>query len=220
MSDPAPIRVLLVDDQELVRFGLRMGIDAQPDLEVVGEAGDGRAALAATRTLAPEVVLMDVRMPRMNGIDATAALTRDHPAVKVLALTTFDVDEYAFGALRAGAAGFLLKDAQPEELFRAVRAVAAGEAVLAPRITRRMLELYGRRLPVAGGSEGSAAATLTPRERDILAAVADGLTNPEIAQRLYLSESTVKTHFGRVLAKLGLRDRVQAVIYAYERGLV
>lgn len=214
----APIRLLLVDDQDLVRFGLRMAINAQPDLVVAAEAADGRAALDQARRHEVDVVLMDIRMPRMNGIDATAAMTSQFPATRVLALTTFDLDEYAFGALRAGAAGFLLKDAQPEELFAAIRAVAAGDAILAPRVTRRMIELFGRRLPAGEGPQPLD--VVTAREQQVLLAVAAGLSNTEIAQQLFLSESTVKTHVGRVLAKLGLRDRVHIVIYAYERGLV
>ncbi len=219
-AEPAPIRLLLVDDQDLVRFGLRMAVNAQPDLLVAAEAADGRAALDQACRHEVDVVLMDIRMPRMNGIDATAAMTSQFPATKVLALTTFDLDEYAFGALRAGAAGFLLKDAQPEELFAAIRAVAAGDAMLAPRVTRRMIELFGRRLPPAPDGDSQRLSGITPREHEVLIAVAAGLSNAEIAQQLFLSESTVKTHIGRVLAKLGLRDRVHIVIYAYERGLV
>ncbi|MDJ1113687.1 response regulator [Microbacterium dauci] len=207
------IRVLLVDDQELIRVGFRLVLDAEPDIEVVGEAGDGAAALSATATLRPDVVLMDVRMPGMDGIQATGRIRAEHPDVRVLVLTTFDLDEYAFGALRAGAGGFLLKDARREELVAAVRAVAAGDATLAPRITRRMIELVtadGVGAPASVDLSG-----LTGRERDVLEAMAQGLTNVEIAAALFLGESTVKTHVGRILAKLPARDRVHAVLIAH-----
>jgi DNA-binding NarL/FixJ family response regulator len=220
----ARIRVLLVDDQALLRMGFAMVLDAEDDLEVVGEAGDGTAALIQVRALHPDVVLMDVRMPGMNGIEATARLTVEHPEVRVLVLTTFDLDEYAFAALRAGASGFLLKDARPAELVAAIRTVASGDAVVAPRVTRRMLELFAPHLPVAGSDRDATAdprlTELTPRELEVLRAVARGLSNAEIAEALVLAEATVKTHVGRVLAKLGVRDRVQAVIVAYESGLV
>ncbi|MDO8106838.1 response regulator transcription factor [Isoptericola sp. b441] len=216
-------RVLLVDDQALMRMGFAMVLDAQDDLEVVGEAADGATALAQVVALRPDVVLMDVRMPGMNGIEATARITAEHPEVRVLVLTTFDLDEYAFGALRAGASGFLLKDAEPGALAEAIRTVASGEAVVAPRVTRRMLELFAPHLPVRAeaGDAGTdpRLADLTPREVEVLRAVARGLSNAEIATELVLSEATVKTHVGRVLAKLGVRDRVQAVIVAYETGL-
>jgi DNA-binding NarL/FixJ family response regulator len=212
MTD-STIRVLLVDDQELIRVGFRLVLDAEPDIEVVGEAGDGAAALAETAALQPDVVLMDVRMPGMDGIQATGRIRAEHPDVRVLVLTTFDLDEYAFGALRAGAGGFLLKDARREELVAAVRAVAAGDATLAPRITRRMIEL------VTADGVGAAASvdlsSLTGRERDVLDAMAQGLTNVEIAAALFLGESTVKTHVGRILAKLPARDRVHAVLIAH-----
>ncbi|MCB2177360.1 MAG: response regulator transcription factor [Actinomycetales bacterium] len=219
-----PIRVLLVDDQALMRMGFAMVLDAEDDLEVVGEAGDGATALAQVRALRPDVVLMDVRMPGMNGIEATERLTAEHPEVRVLVLTTFDLDEYAFAALRAGASGFLLKDAEPAALVTAIRTVASGEAVVAPRVTRRMLELFAPHLPVhaeapTGGTDPRLA-ELTPREVEVLRAVARGLSNAEIAAELVLSEATVKTHVGRILAKLEVRDRVQAVIVAYETGLV
>lgn len=224
-------RVLLVDDQALLRMGFAMVLDAEDDLEVVGEAGDGRTALDQIAALRPDVVLMDVRMPRMNGIEATERIAAEHPEVRVLVLTTFDLDEYAFAALRAGASGFLLKDAEPAELVAAIRAVASGEAVVAPRVTRRMLELFARQLPAGGAASTGPAtgdplvddprlASLTPREAEILHAMAEGLSNAEVAERLVVSEATVKTHVGRVLAKLGVRDRVQAVILAYETGLV
>ena len=217
-------RVLIVDDQALVRMGFGMVLDAQEDLEVVGEAGDGAAALQQVRALTPDVVLMDVRMPGMNGIDATARIAAEHPECRVLVLTTFDLDEYAFEALRAGASGFLLKDARPDELVSAIRAVAAGDAVVSPRVTRRLLEMYATRLPRAGGPDPAPGdprlADLTPREVDVLRAVARGMSNGEIAEELVVAEATVKTHVGRILAKLGARDRVQAVIIAYEAGLV
>ena len=218
-------RVLLVDDQALIRMGFRMLIDSTDDLEVVGEAQDGQGALDQTAALHPDVVLMDVRMPGMNGIEATTRIVEEHPDVRVLVLTTFDLDEYAFAALRAGASGFLLKDAAPDELAAAVRAVASGEAVVSPRITRRMLELFAGHLPGPDDTTDPDAphprlAALTPREVEVLREVAEGLSNLEIAERLFLSEATVKTHVGRILAKLGVRDRVQAVVLAYETGLV
>lgn len=221
----APVRVLLVDDQALLRMGFALVLDAEDDIEVVGEAADGRTALEQVAALHPDVVLMDVRMPRMNGIEATERIAAEHPATRVLVLTTFDLDEYAFAALRAGAAGFLLKDSRPEELVAAIRSVASGDAVVSPRITRRMLELFSDRLPRPGAPDDGAAAPdariagLTPRELEVLGAVAEGLSNAEIAERFFLSEATVKTHVGRILAKLGVRDRVQAVVLAYETGL-
>jgi DNA-binding NarL/FixJ family response regulator len=225
-SAPGPVRVLLVDDQALLRMGFALVLDAEDDLEVVGEAGDGRAALAQVAALRPDVVLMDVRMPGMNGIEATERVVAEHPGTRVLILTTFDLDEYAFAALRAGASGFLLKDARPAELVAAIRAVASGDAVVSPRVTRRMLEMFADRLPAqAEPGPGGAAGVdprlggLTPRELEVLGAVAEGLSNAEIAARFFLSEATVKTHVGRILAKLGVRDRVQAVVLAYETGL-
>ncbi len=222
MTDP--IRVLLVDDQALMRMGFAMVLDAEDDLEVVGEAGDGAAAVTQVRALAPHVVLMDVRMPGMNGIDATKQITAEHPDVRVLVLTTFDLDEYAFAALRAGASGFLLKDAEPAALIAAIRTVARGDAVVAPRVTRRMLELFAPHLPVHGDTQTSPTdprlEALTPRETEVLLAVARGLSNVEIATEFFVSEATVKTHVGNILAKLAVRDRVQAVILAYEFGLV
>lgn len=208
-----PIRVVIVDDQSLIRLGFRMVLDAAEGIEVVGEAGDGAEAIACLAALSPDVVLMDVRMPGVDGIEATAQITRYHPGTRVLVLTTFDLDDYAFGALRAGAGGFLLKDAGRDDLVAAVRAVAAGEATLSPRITRRMIELA-----MAGGGpapQGTAPESLTAREREVLDAMARGLTNTEIAAALYLGESTVKTHVGRVLAKLPARDRVHAVLIAH-----
>lgn len=213
-ADPAsPIRVLIVDDQQLIRLGFRMVLDAADGIEVVGEAADGAAALRAVSESSPDVVLMDVRMPVVDGIEATARIRSEHPTVAVLVLTTFDLDEYAFGALRAGAGGFLLKDARRDELVAAVRAVAAGEATLAPRITRRMIELVtATGLPAP---QPVTPAVLTAREVDVLAAMARGLTNLEIAGELFLSESTVKTHVGRILTKLPARDRVHAVLIAH-----
>ena len=216
------ISVLLVDDQALLRMGFRLVLEGEADLEVVGEAADGRAAVDQVSALRPDVVLMDVRMPGMNGIEATERIVAAHPGTRVLILTTFDLDEYAFAALRAGASGFLLKDARPAELVAAIRTVAAGDAVVSPRVTRRMLEMFADHLPtdaVASAAQDPRAAELTPREREVLEAVAQGLSNAEIAERLYLSEATVKTHVGRILAKLGVRDRVQAVVWCYQAGI-
>lgn len=222
MTD-APIRILLVDDQQLVRMGFRMVLDAEPDLVVVGEAPDGAEAVRLTAQVRPDVVLMDVRMPVLDGIEATRRIVETDPGARIIILTTFDLDEYAFGGLRAGASGFLLKDARPDELIGAVRAVAAGDAAVSGRVTRAMLEMFADRLP-AGSSRTPAghdpAAALTPREREILLAIGEGLSNGEIGARFYLTESTVKTHVGRVLSKLQLRDRVHAVIFAYEHGLL
>jgi DNA-binding NarL/FixJ family response regulator len=214
-------RILLVDDQELLRMGFRMVLEAQAGMEVVGEAGDGAEAVALTRELEPDVVLMDVRMPGMDGVQATRALVDGGSRSHVIILTTFDLDEYAHAALRAGASGFLLKDAPTADLLSAIRAVASGDAVVAPSTTRRLLATIAHQLPIAETSAPAPELTsLTPREREVLIAVARGLSNAEIADELVLSEATVKTHVGRILAKLGLRDRVQIVIYAYDRGLV
>ncbi|MFF2623794.1 response regulator [Oerskovia jenensis] len=217
--------VLLVDDQALLRLGFRLVIESEPDLEVVGEASDGQVAITQTAALAPDVVVMDIRMPGMDGIEATRRIVSEHPATRVLVLTTFDVDEYAFAALRSGASGFLLKNALPEELVGAIRTVAAGSSIVAPRIVRRLLDLFAPHLPTGevtpapADDLNPALRTLTPRELDVLRCVAEGLSNAEIAERLILSATTVKTHVGNMLAKLGVRDRVQAVIVAYESGL-
>jgi DNA-binding NarL/FixJ family response regulator len=213
------ITVLIADDQELIRLGFRMALAAQGDIEVVAEAGDGAIALSEAQRTSPDVVLMDVRMPRVDGIAATASITAALPATRVLILTTFDLDEYAFAGLRAGASGFMLKDAKAERLVDAVRSVAAGEAVMSPRITRRMLDLFGSRIPSEAAGPDPVAA-LSAREREVLLAIAAGKSNPEIAAEFFVSEATVKSHVGRVLSKLNLRDRIHAVIYAYEHGLV
>jgi DNA-binding NarL/FixJ family response regulator len=225
------IRVMLVDDQVLLRTGFRMVLAAQPDMEVVAEAGDGAEALEVLRATKVDVVLMDVRMPRMDGVEATRRICgaedrRSAPgepagAPRVLILTTFDLDEYAFAALKAGASGFMLKDVPPDELLAAIRAVHSGDAVVAPSTTRRLLDRFTPMLPSAAGSrEHTEVDKLTEREREVLLLVAQGLSNGEIAAKLVLSEATVKTHVGRILTKLGLRDRVQAVVLAYETGLV
>ncbi|GEL47639.1 DNA-binding response regulator [Cellulomonas hominis] len=218
------ITVLLVDDHPLVRMGFRLMVESAGDLEVVGEAGDGRTAVQQTAALRPQVVLMDVRMPGTDGIEATREIVTADPHVRVLVLTTFDLDEYAFAALRAGASGFLVKDAAPTELVAAVRTVAAGDAVVSPRITRRMLEMFARALPAHDDRSDDGTdprlAVLTPRELEVLRCVGEGRSNREIAEQLYVSEATVKTHLARILPKLGARDRVQAVVLAYETGLV
>jgi DNA-binding NarL/FixJ family response regulator len=215
------IRLLIADDQELVRTGLRLFLQMQDDLEVVGEAGDGIEAVARARELRPDVVLMDIRMPRLNGVEATATLAEAgiEPRPRVLVLTTFDLDEYVFGALRAGAAGFLLKDAPRERLLEAIRVVHRGDALLSPSITRRLVEEFAARADPLEPPE-AVLAQLTPREREVLALVARGYSNSEIAQRLVVTEATVKSHVGSVLSKFGLRDRVQAVVFAYEHGIV
>jgi DNA-binding NarL/FixJ family response regulator len=214
------IRIVLVDDQELVRTGFRMVLDAQPDMTVVGEAADGLAAVEFARAHSADVMVMDARMPRMDGVAATRQIRQAGDRPRVLMLTTFDLDEYAFAALKAGASGFLLKDVPPEELLFAIRAVHSGDAVVAPSTTRRLLDRFAPMLPAADPQAASELEELTERERQVLILVAQGLSNAELARRLFVSEATVKTHVGRILAKLGLRDRVQAVVYAYENGLV
>ncbi len=218
------IRLLLADDQELVRTGFRMVLDAQPDMTVVAEVGNGADAVAAVNRKpdAYDVVLMDVRMPILDGIEATRRIAASDSPTKVLVLTTFDVDEYVFAALQAGASGFLLKDAGPDDLLSAVRAVHNGDAVVAPSATRRLLDRFLPLLPAQPAATGAAErlATLTERETEVLTGVAHGLTNTEIAARLYLAEATVKTHIGHILAKLDLRDRVHMVLLAYNAGLV
>jgi DNA-binding NarL/FixJ family response regulator len=217
------IRVMLVDDQVLLRTGFRMVLAAQPDMEVVAEAGDGAEALDVLRSTAVDVVLMDVRMPRLDGVEATRRICAGdaRPPAKVLILTTFDLDEYAFSALRAGASGFMLKDVPPAELLSAIRAVHSGDAVVAPSTTRRLLDRFATVLPSTTPQPAARELDrLTAREREVLVLVAQGLSNGEIAAHLVLSEATVKTHVGRILTKLSLRDRVQAVVLAYETGLV
>jgi DNA-binding NarL/FixJ family response regulator len=216
-----PTRVMIVDDQALVRAGFRMVLDAEPDIEVVAECADGQAALDALPGRGVDVVLMDIRMPRLDGIEATRRVVARAEPPKVLVLTTFDLDEYVYAALRAGAAGFLLKDAGPSELLAAIRAVHTGDAVVAPGPTRRLLDRFLPLLPSAAGPTALGRLdVLTEREREVLEAVGRGLNNTEIAAALFVAEATVKTHIGRVLAKLGLRDRVQMVVLAYETGLV
>jgi DNA-binding NarL/FixJ family response regulator len=216
------IRVLLVDDQSLLRMGFRLILEAEPDIEVIGEAADGATGVSMASALHPDVVLMDVRMPGTDGIAATASITAVNPATKVLILTTFDLDEYVFAGLRAGASGFLLKDAPPAELLAAIRTVAGGEAVLAPTATRRLINQFVPLLPDPGRQPDRDAllSKLTNREQAVFAQLAAGRSNREIAADLHLSEGTVKVHVGRILAKLDLRDRVQAVVLAYESGLI
>ncbi|MDX3798701.1 response regulator transcription factor [Streptomyces sp. AK04-3B] len=217
-ATPAPRRVLLCDDQELIRMGLRMVIDSQPDLTVVGEAADGHAAVARCAELEPDLVLMDVRMPEADGLAATRHISSLPSPPKIIIVTTFDLDEYAYGALRAGASGFLVKDALGEEIVAAVRNVLRGDVMVAPTAVRRLVERFV--LPAAQPVEETRLALLTEREREVLTLVAYGLSNAEIAARLFLGLTTVKTHLGRTLTKLDLRDRVHAVIFAYESGLV
>jgi DNA-binding NarL/FixJ family response regulator len=216
------IRVLLADDQALLRMGFRLILGGEADIEVVGEAGDGATAIAMTAALRPDVVLMDVRMPGTDGIQATAAVTAAFPATRVLILTTYDLDEYVLAGLKSGASGFLLKDAPPEELLTAIRAVAGGDAVLAPTATRRLIDQFMPLIPNADRREAQQEllAKLTDRERAVFTLIAAGRSNREIAAELHLSEGTVKVHVGRILAKLDLRDRVQVVVLAYESGLI
>ena len=213
------VRVLVVDDDKLMRAGLRAVFSSDDQIEVVGEAGDGRAAIDSARRLSPDVILMDVRMPEMDGITATREVLRSSPEARVVIVTTFEEDDYVFGALAAGASGFLLKRTGPEELIGAIKTVAAGDALLSPSVTRRVIERMARGMPVEEADEGRLE-ELTDRERQVLELLAEGLTNAEIATRLVIEESTVKTHVKRVLMKLNLRDRVQAVIFAYETGLI
>jgi DNA-binding NarL/FixJ family response regulator len=212
--------VLIADDQALVRVGLRKILETEPETTVVGEAGDGEDAVTQARRLRPDVVLMDIRMPVLDGIEATRRIVGDRAATRVLMLTTFGLDTYVYDALRAGASGFMLKDAPPEEIAAAVRIVANGDALLAPSITRSVIEQFARQPAPTPPHPPVAVATLTPREREILDLLVRGLSNPEICQRLVISEATAKTHVAHILQKLHLRDRVQAVIYAYETGLV
>nr|WP_277605439.1 response regulator transcription factor [Glycomyces sp. L485] len=216
--------MLIVDDHALQRMGFRMLVESQSDLTVLGEADNGADAVRKTADLGPDVVLMDVRMPGMDGIEATKRIIASGGRSRVLVLTTFDLDEYAYAALRAGASGFLVKDAQPEELLAGIRVVAAGDAVVAPKLTRRLLDRFADQFPIEGEDDGTMASqqldALTEREREVLTAIGRGWNNTEIAERFHLAESTVKTHVGRILAKVGARDRVQAVIFAYNAGLV
>jgi DNA-binding NarL/FixJ family response regulator len=216
------ISVLLVDDQPLLRKGFRMVLEEEPGIVVVGEASDGMAALELVARRRPDVVVMDVRMPRMDGIEATQAIVATEPRSRILILTTFDIDEYAFNALRLGASGFILKDVPPAEFVNAIRSVANGDAVIAPTVTRRLLDQFAHKIPDPqhANTPHPELDELTAREREILIEVAGGFSNAEMAERLFVAEATVKTHLGRVLTKLGLRDRVQAVIYAYAIGLV
>ena len=219
------IRLLLADDQPLMRAGFRMILEEADDIDIVGEARDGAEAVRLAGELNPDVILMDVRMPGVDGIEATRRIVAAGGTARILILTTFDLDEYAFAALRAGASGFVVKDVPLDELARAIRAVDSGDAVVSPRITRRLLDIYAAKLPDLSdrGTSGPARTALdqlTPREQEVLLEVATGLSNPEIAEKLVVSEATVKTHVGSILAKLGLRSRVQAVIFAYDTGLV
>lgn len=216
------IGVLLVDDQPLLRLGFRAVLEQQPDLAVVGEAGNGEQAVTMTRAVRPDVVLMDVRMPTMDGIEATRRIVASGSPARVLVLTTFDLDEYVFAALRAGASGFLIKDVLPAELINGIRVVAAGDAAVAPGVTRRLIEKFAEHLPSADRPSGTDPRidSLTDRERDVLVELAGGRSNREIGERMFVAEATVKVHVGRILAKLGLRDRAQVIVFAYEHGVV
>jgi DNA-binding NarL/FixJ family response regulator len=218
-ASPAPVRVVVVDDQQLVRTGFRMVVDSEDGLEVVGEAADGLAAVEVVQRLVPDVVLMDIRMPHCDGIEATRRIVGADLPSRVIVLTTFDLDAYVVGAIRAGASGFLLKDLPPEDLVRAIRSVAAGDALLAPSVTRQLLAEFVR-APAGPAEPPAAYGALTEREQEVFQLLARGRSNAEIAARLVVSETTVKTHVGRILAKLRLRDRVQAVVYAYDHGIV
>jgi DNA-binding NarL/FixJ family response regulator len=215
------IRVVLADDQALIRVGLRALIDSELDVEVVGEAADGEEALRIIRETQPDVVIMDIRMPTIDGLEATRRIGADArlSGVRVLVLTTFEIDEYVFEALRAGAGGFLLKDADPAEMLHAIRVVAAGDSLLSPRVTRRVVEAFARR-PAPTGPRAALLADLTEREREVIALVGNGLSNDEIAQRLVISPATARTHVSRAMSKLDARDRAQLVVFAYETGLV
>ncbi|MEU1849592.1 response regulator transcription factor [Streptomyces sp. NPDC019990] len=219
-SSGRPIRVLIVDDQVMVRQGFTVLLGTQPGIEVVGEAKDGEGGIGKAAELAPDVVLMDIRMPGIGGIEATERITAAHPDMRVLVLTTFDLDEYVYDALRAGASGFLLKDASSEQLAEAVRVIAAGDALLAPGITRKLIAEFSRLDDRPRSPLKERIGDLTERETEVLALIAQGLSNAEIAQHLFVAEQTVKTHVGRILVKLGLRDRTQAAVFAYESGLV
>lgn len=212
------IRLLIADDQAMVRSGLKMILESESDLEVVGEAQNGEEAVRQVAKHKPDVVLMDVRMPVMDGLEATRLVVTDHPDTRVIVLTTFDIDDYVYGALRAGASGFLLKDAPADDLIAAIRVVASGDALLAPSVTRRVIERFAERPAPNAAIKGLD--DLTERESEVLKLLARGLSNTEIAEKLFLSEATVKTHVSHILAKLGIRDRVQAVVTAYESGLV
>jgi DNA-binding NarL/FixJ family response regulator len=215
--------LLLADDQELMRMAFRMVIDTQPDMSILGEARNGHEAVAAAERLRPDVVLMDVRMPELDGVEATRLIVQSESCARIIILTTFDLDEYVYAALHAGASGFLLKDTPPADLLSGIRAVASGDAVVAPSVTRRLLSTYAHRLPVPGRpdrAQRERLTLLTAREHEVLLQVAASLSNAEIAARLVLSEATVKSHVGHILAKLGLRDRVQIVVFAYETGLI
>ena len=212
--------LLLCDDQALIRVGLRRIVEAAPEITVVGEVGDGEDAVADARRLRPDLVLMDIRMPVLDGIEATRRIVRAQPTTKVMILTTFGLDEYVYESLRAGASGFMLKDAPPEEILAAIRVVAAGDALIAPAVTRAVIEEFVRREPPPTPTQPAALAELTPREREVLELLARGRSNAEICERLVVSEATAKTHVARILQKLDLRDRIQAVIYAYESGIV
>ena len=212
--------VLIADDQALVRVGLRKVLESEPDMAVVGEAGDGEQAVDGARRLRPDVILMDIRMPVLDGIEATRRITAASPDARVIILTTFGLDAYVYESLRAGASGFMLKDAPPEEITAAVRIVAGGDALLAPAVTRAVIDQFTSRPPDPAPSEPPALTELTPREREVFALLVRGLSNPEICRELVISEATAKTHVARILQKLALRDRVQAVIFAYESGVV
>ena len=222
MTEANSLRILLADDQDLVRLGFRLILESEADLSVVGEAANGREAIDRARETSPDIILMDVRMPVLDGIEATKQIVAGDSGARIIMLTTFDLDQYALSALRAGASGFLLKDSKPRDLLETIRAVASGDATMATRVTRSMLNLYAHQ-PSESSRESTAnnpTSALTPREREVLLAIGEGLSNGEIGEKFFLTESTVKTHVGRVLSKLQLRDRVHAVIFAYENNLI